>query len=313
MFGTDRKYACNAEYRSWQVWRTFTLVTAVPCPPPATSRSKNTESSVTCGRWRSWAPTGRSTGTARRGSTLLPCSARCWTRARAVTSRCGAARSAPAQAAVPARHQHPADPVPGGGGGRRGDRLHGAGDQRQRRGPGTCWSGRRARSAAGPPSSSPAIRRSTTAGRRTTVQHGERGRRGVRPRPLGRCRAADRRCAQGRGVRCRGDLHPGGGRERRHRAGVERRGAPASRGRDGGTVHPDVGFLAGLGQPVQVPGPVAGDGAAFGPGAEAARLPPDWCPGRGAHHVAAGAARAAAATGTTGTAGCATPPSPCTR
>ncbi|HEX2823306.1 MAG TPA: hypothetical protein VHO07_24580, partial [Streptosporangiaceae bacterium] len=46
---------------------------------------------MTCGRWRWWAPTERSTGTVHPGSTLLPCSARCWTPARAVTSRCGVA------------------------------------------------------------------------------------------------------------------------------------------------------------------------------------------------------------------------------
>ena len=71
-----------------------------------------------------------------------------------------------AEAAVPAGHQHLADPFPGGGGGRRGHRLHGAGGEADRPRRATCWSARRARSAAGPPSSSPAIRPSTTAGPR---------------------------------------------------------------------------------------------------------------------------------------------------
>src|SRR5208282_2548795 len=39
-------------------WPTFSLVTAAPCRPRATCRSKNTESSVTCGRWRSWGTDG---------------------------------------------------------------------------------------------------------------------------------------------------------------------------------------------------------------------------------------------------------------
>ena len=47
----------------------------------------------------------------------------------------GAHQLCQAQADLPARHQHPAHPVPGQGSGRRGHRLHGPGDQADRAGP----------------------------------------------------------------------------------------------------------------------------------------------------------------------------------
>ena len=90
------------------------------------------------------------------------------------------------EADVPAGHQHPAHPVPRRGGGRRGHRLHGAGDQQHPR-RATCWSGRPARSAAGPPSSWPATRRSTTAGSRTRSRSSRASARSSPPRPGASC------------------------------------------------------------------------------------------------------------------------------
>ena len=100
-------------------------------------------------------------------------------------------------------------------------------------------------------------------------------------------RAADQRPPQGRGQRRRRHVHPGRGRDRRLPPGVERRRPPDHRGRDRRAVHQDPGLLAGLGRPVQVPGPLAGDGAALGARAQAARLPPDRRLVAAPDHVAA--------------------------
>ncbi len=141
-----------------------------------------------------------------------------------------------AEAALPARHQHPADPVPRQGGGRRGHRLHGARDEIDRAGPATCWSGR-------PRGPRPGhLRAGLPPGVRL---------RPVRPRgpdrPGGRRRlhlrrSAGRCCAPTSPLKAEENgvaayVHPRRGRERQLPPGVERRGPADRRRRDRGAVH----------------------------------------------------------------------------
>ena len=134
-------------------------------------------------------------------STPPPCSRRLLDRQRRrrrAQHHSGRPGSTPDRAAVPARHQHPADPLPGAEAvGEVIDFMVPATSASGRAG--TCSSGRRGRSAAGPPSSWPATRPSTTAGPRTRCELVD-GVGAVFESTLGALRAAHQRAAQGRGV-----------------------------------------------------------------------------------------------------------------
>ena len=219
-------------------------------------------------------------------------------------------RCHPHQADVPARLEHPGDPVPRRELGRRGRRLHGpAGAQRTRD---TAAGAHRA----GRPGAGARPDPLRTGLRLRPGPHGGRHRRGGRGVLLlagGPAGAEVDGAAAGRGL----------GRRRRPRsrgggaagavpvaAGLDAAAGPG-RGRGPAREHP--GVLAALDQEVAVPRPLPGDGRTFGPGPEAAgppahrrargRAPPRRCP----------SPSAAAATGTTASRGSATRPSPSTR
>ena len=248
--------------------------------PRATSRSRSTASSATCARWRWSAPTARSTGTARRGSTPRRCSAPCSTPARAATSRCRSRTSyaRPKQLYLPdtnillTRFQ---------GKEAVGEVIDFMVPETTQHRPGARPAGQ-----AGPRGARPGHLRARLPSRvrlrprRSRASQIIQGVGAVFTSALGRAVLRTNVPLKAEEQRRRRDVHPGGGRERRLPPGVERRGPPDHRGRDRRAVHQDPGLLAELGEPVPLPRPVAGDGAAVRARAQAARLPPDRRPGR---------------------------------